>query len=190
LETNDFIVGGSLYASYLRSYGNANIDNTITSWRSQINGEGISYPTVATSHGTAGNWIALTWASPYIYGHVDNVNKVVLGTASDYRLKTNIESVKESLVLINRLRPVMYNPKEFDGTVRNEKICGLIAHEVAEVIPSVVDGNKDEEKDGQKIYQSVNYSGLVPYLITAIKEQQEQIKTLQQKIAALENRGS
>jgi hypothetical protein len=84
----------------------------------------------------------------------------------------------------------MYNPKEFDGTVRNEKICGLIAHEVAEVIPSVVDGNKDEEKDGQKIYQSVNYSGLVPYLITAIKEQQEQIKTLQQKIAALENRGS
>jgi hypothetical protein len=56
---------------------------------------------------------------------------------------------------------------------------GLLAHELQEVIPYTVSGNKDEIKENGKIkVQVVDYSKIVPVLIKAIQEQQSQMESL------------
>ena len=52
--------------------------------------------------------------------------------------------------------------------------AGFIAQEIQEVIPEVV----SEDKNG---YLGVNYSGVVPYLVEAIKELKEEIKELKSR---------
>ena len=53
---------------------------------------------------------------------------------------------------------------------------GLIAHEVQEIYPFIV----NEEKDGEK-YQSVNYTSLIALLIKEIKELKQRVKVLENK---------
>lgn len=57
--------------------------------------------------------------------------------------------------------------------MKNEQV-GLIAQEVQEVIPQLVAADQSEDA-----YLSVNYSGLAPVLINAMKEQQAMISELQ-----------
>jgi hypothetical protein len=66
---------------------------------------------------------------------------------------------------------------------------GVLAHELQEIIPYVVNGNKDEVKEGGKIkIQVVDYSKIVPILIKSIQEQQDIIEELKTRIDALENK--
>ena len=51
---------------------------------------------------------------------------------------------------------------------------GLIAHEVQEIFPSLVNGNKDDEKQ----LQTVNYVSLIPILIAEIQELKLQNKKI------------
>ena len=66
---------------------------------------------------------------------------------------------------------------------------GLIAQELEEIIPHAYDKNENVEgadKDVETIeYKGINYIGLIPVLIEAMKEQQEQIEELQQQISEL-----
>ena len=59
---------------------------------------------------------------------------------------------------------------------------GFIAHELAEVIPAAVFGQKDEvdAADGSPVYQKIDQTKLIPHLVGAIQE-------LTQRLAALEN---
>jgi hypothetical protein len=75
---------------------------------------------------------------------------------SDYRTKTNIEELDEN-VSVSNLRPLMYLKK-------GKKEIGLIAHELQEVYPFMVSG----EKDGKEM-QSVNYNCLIGVLINDVK---------------------
>ena len=50
---------------------------------------------------------------------------------------------------------------------------GFIAHEVQDIFPEIVEGDKDGEE-----YQSINYSGLIPILVNEIKKLKEEIKNL------------
>ncbi len=85
---------------------------------------------------------------------------------SDYRLKENINELEYGLKDIIKLEPKKYN---FIGEEKLDQ--GFIAHEIQELIPEVVLGEKDAvDKDGKPIYQSVNYIGLIPILVNAIKE--------------------
>jgi hypothetical protein len=60
---------------------------------------------------------------------------------------------------------------------------GVIAHELQEVIPYAVSGNKDEMKENGNIkVQVVDYSKLTPVLVKAIQEQQSLITALQEKL--------
>jgi hypothetical protein len=59
---------------------------------------------------------------------------------------------------------------------RESKI-GLLAQDVAKVLPELV--KKSDDSDGTL---SVNYQGLIPVLINAIKEQQEEIKAIRNRI--------
>ena len=80
-------------------------------------------------------------------------------TTSDRRLKENIASLDASLDKILGLKPVSYNM--IDNTEQTQ--LGLIAQEVLEHFPEVV----HQGSDG---YYSLNYSGLVAPMISAIQE--------------------
>ena len=53
---------------------------------------------------------------------------------------------------------------------------GLIAHEVQEIYPFLVNGEKDGEK-----FQSVNYTSLIALLIKEIKDLKARVKVLEDK---------
>jgi len=103
-------------------------------------------------------------------------------TTSDYRLKENIAPMTGALAKVSQLKPVNYSWK-VDGSDGQ----GFIAHELQEVVPDAVTGEKDAVDDkGDPKYQMVDTSYLVATLTAAIQEQQTLITSLTARIAALE----
>jgi hypothetical protein len=107
---------------------------------------------------------------------------VSYNTSSDYRLKENIAPMTGALARVAQLKPVTYTWKE-DGKVGQ----GFIAHELQEVVPDCVTGEKDAVyADGLIKPQGIDTSFLVATLTAAIQEQQALITTLTERITALE----
>ena len=66
---------------------------------------------------------------------------------------------------------------------------GVKAHELHEVLPYAVSGNKDAvDVQGKIIPQMVDYSKLTPILVKAIQEQDLKIKEQQKQIDVLMKR--
>ena len=95
-----------------------------------------------------------------------NGSAIAYNTGSDYRLKENVIPLKDGLQRLNQLKPVQFDWKE-----SQEIDEGFIAHEVQEIVPYVVKG----EKDGEEI-QTMEYGKLTPLLVKAVQEQQAQIE--------------
>jgi hypothetical protein len=107
---------------------------------------------------------------------------VSYATSSDYRLKENILPMVGALAKIAQLKPVTYTWKQ-DGSNGQ----GFIAHELQDIIPDCVVGNKDEVDDkGNAKYQQIDTSFLVATLTAAIQEQHALITSLTARITALE----
>jgi len=107
---------------------------------------------------------------------------VAYNTTSDYRAKTVNGAVQNALTKVAALKPSTgrMNGAEYD-------IDFFVAHELQEVVPSAVTGEKDAVKeDGTPNYQMVDKSALIPLLTAAIQEQQALITTLTERITALE----
>ena len=92
---------------------------------------------------------------------------------SDARVKENIVTLENSLELVQKLRGVSYNK-----IGESEKKVGVIAQEVLEVLPEVV----QQDQDGR---YSVAYGNITAVLIEAIKQQQLQIDELKLEIKQL-----
>jgi len=102
--------------------------------------------------------------------------------SSDKRYKKNIEPLGNSIDKIEQLNGVSYELRreEFpEKNFSNRKQIGLIAQNVEKVLPELV----LTDSEG---YKSVAYQNMVPVLIEAIKEQQDEIKTLTDRIIKLE----
>jgi hypothetical protein len=87
-------------------------------------------------------------------------------TSSDYRLKNTIAPMTGALAKVALLKPCTYkwNSDGSDGE-------GFIAHELAEVCPQAVSGEKDAvDADGNPQYQGIDVSFLVATLTAAIQE--------------------
>jgi hypothetical protein len=119
-----------------------------------------------------------------------NGSTIAYNTTSDYRLKENIAPMTGALNKVAQLKPVTFTWKETGNQSQ-----GFIAHELAEVIPDCVTGEKDAvetytDEDGieqTKIKpQGVDASFLVATLTAAIQEQQTIINDLKARITALE----
>jgi hypothetical protein len=107
---------------------------------------------------------------------------VTYGTSSDYRLKEDVAPITGALVKVAALKPCTYKWKS-DGSAGE----GFIAHELAEVCPQAVVGEKDAvNEDGSIKAQSIDTSFLIATLTAAIQEQQALITSLTARIAALE----
>lgn len=99
-----------------------------------------------------------------------NGSSTSFNTTSDYRLKQDFKSFN-GLDLVSKIKVYDYAWK-----VDNSRMNGVIAHELQEVVPYAVTGEKDAEQ-----MQSVDYSKLVPILVQAIQELQDKINKLENK---------
>ena len=97
-------------------------------------------------------------------------------TSSDYRLKENVAPMTGALEKVLELNPVTYTWK-VDGSDGQ----GFIAHELQEVAPYAVSG----EKDGEEM-QGVDYGKITPLLTAALQKAIAKIETLEARIAVLE----
>ena len=101
-----------------------------------------------------------------------------LNINSDARLKANIISLGSTLSKLLQIDGKSYTMKKDES--EKQKI-GLLAQDIEKVFPELV-----SDSNGIK---SVNYQGLVPVLINALKEQQEEIdrlKTQEERLERLE----
>ena len=95
---------------------------------------------------------------------------------SDYRLKQDLKDYK-GLELISAIKTYDYEWKS-----DKSRMYGVIAHELAEVIPYAVNGEKDDlNEDGTIKTQGVDYSKIVPILVKAIQELKAEIDELKAK---------
>ena len=67
---------------------------------------------------------------------------VAYNTSSDYRLKEDWVAVANASTRVNALKPV-----NFAWKVDGSRVDGFLAHEVAEVVPEAVSGEKDAMRD-------------------------------------------
>jgi len=111
---------------------------------------------------------------------------VSYNTSSDRRMKENIVDASSQLEVINNIQV-----REFDWKKNGHHEVGLIAQELNEVIPNVVqEGGEDVNEQPW----GVDYGKLTPYLVKAIQElsdkvdnQQTIIDNLKTRIETLEN---
>ena len=149
--------------------------------------ESFSYQWVSTIK-TNGNavWRFENASSTNVGNIITNSGGVAYNTTSDYRLKENIVPMTGALAKVQALKPVTYKWK-IDGSDGQ----GFIAHELAEVVPDCVTGEKDAvNEDGSIKAQGIDTSFLVATLTAAIQELKATVDAQAARIAALESAGA
>lgn len=111
----------------------------------------------------------ITTPTGNITATLGTVTAVTVTQTSDYRIKDNIVTLTSDRLFLDQLNPVSYTNR-----LTNRTDFGLIAHELQEFYPELVNG----ETDGANM-QSVNYMGLISILI-------KEIQVLKGRVAALE----
>jgi hypothetical protein len=105
-------------------------------------------------------------------------NTTTYTTSSDYRLKENVVPISNSISRLNQLKPSRFNFIEEP----NKTVDGFLAHEVQEIIPEAVVGEKDAiDENGNIVSQGIDQAKLVPLLVAAIQELEARVKELENK---------
>ena len=110
---------------------------------------------------------------------VGNISVTTTGatfnSTSDYRLKEAVAPLSGGLARVNALKPSVYKWKS--NGLSGE---GFLAHELADVVPAAVNGEKDAvNEDGSINAQSIDMSRVVPILVAAIQELTARVQTLE-----------
>jgi hypothetical protein len=139
---------------------------------------------VATTAETAHNFGALTGSTyaTFLYATTaigsitqNGTTGVLYNINSDYRLKESVAPLSGGLARVNELKPSIYKWKS-DGSSGE----GFLAHELAEVVPFAVTGEKDAvNEDGSIKSQGIDMSRVVPILVAAIQELTARVQTLE-----------
>jgi len=102
------------------------------------------------------------------------------GTSSDYRLKENVQPINNAIERLSLLKPCKWNWKRDGGESE-----GFIAHELQDIVPIAVAGEKDAmDENGKPIYQSVGAANIVPLLTKALQEALAEINQLKARLDA------
>jgi hypothetical protein len=211
IEGNGNVLIGATSAS-----AKTHIKNSNASFGILVENSNIAYGTAVIAHtATSGTRYLVDFRASGI-GDTFQVGTITTdgtntsyNTSSDYRLKENVVEVDDAIERVNKLKPCRFN-----FISDPEKIVdGFLAHEVQEVVPEAICGEKDavEEKeyeitpavlddDGNVVteaemgtrevpkYQGIDQSKLVPLLTKAIQEQQALIEDLRSEVEALKNK--
>lgn len=127
--------------------------------------------------GTTGTVISVNYEDSSV-GSVstDGVN-TAYNTSSDYRLKDAVVPLSGSGQFIDSLQP-----KQWVWKKTGSPGTGFIAHEVQQVSPGSVIGDKDAvDEDGNPIYQAMEY-GSAEFIANIVAE----LQSLRSRVAALE----
>ena len=180
-----------------------------------INTAGISYDGTTQPTGGSNNQIGFRWkgSTAQVGVGVDNALGGYFVSLSDRRVKTNIVDYTDGLTGIMKLKPKQYEILKVDiakcdltgdncifrdvngDTIEYDsegnccddtetngvQLTGLILDEVRPIFPEVCEGGDENS------IRTINYAGLVPMLIEAVQEQQEQIEALQLEMEALKS---
>ena len=109
---------------------------------------------------------------------------------SDRRLKKDVREITSALDKLSKIRGVYYTQNELAETFgyhNYEPQVGVIAQELQTVLPEAVklapfDTNAEQGSISGENYLTVQYHKIVPLLIQAIKEQQEEINDLRRMV--------
>ena len=142
------------YTSYVTSFATTDDTTTNASY----------YPVIAT---TAGGSTAKTSSTKlYFNPSTGTLNATTFNSLSDENQKTNITNIINPLSTIKQINGV-----EFDWLENGEHSAGVIAQKLEKILPFLVKTAENGEK-------SVNYSGLIAYLIESVKELSAEIEQL------------
>lgn len=217
IGTGGFLVNGSTTTSNIA--GRLRIGSTTSSsYELQVDGDAyvtsgirVGTTTAPASGGIMANGIIETNQRYVMNSSTTGSGTVVVRTSSgELRPQSSTRHVKEhirdlqlSKNALFGLRPVVYNLKAALG---GQQEVGLIAEEVAEVMPSLViygperqwigeTGIAATDAQGREITNpnkmvpySVHYDRLPVYLLMVIKEQESRINALEQRLRALEEK--
>ena len=139
--------------------------------------------------------MAFTNLSGTVVGSIttNNTNTTSYITSSDYRLKENVDYDFDATTRLKQLKPARFN---WISDETNTVVDGFIAHEVSDIVPEAIGGEKDatetyidDNGDEQTRIkpQGIDQSKLVPLLTKALQEAITKIETLEAKVEALEN---
>ena len=133
-----------------------------------INTTGIVYtpPTGNLGIGTTNPTSRLTVSGNLLVTGI--ITATDFNSASDIRLKENIQKIDNPIDKIIKIDGV-----RFDWKSDNKPSMGVIAQNIAEVLPELVSGEESK---------TVNYNGIIGLLIECVKTQQEQIGELNKRL--------
>jgi len=179
----------------LDSAGRLNIDQVDTRFGTgalNITGEvGASFAAIQFRHN----------ASTVVGSVVTGASSTTYNTSSDYRLKENVDYNWDATTRLKQLKPARFN---WISDETNTLVDGFLAHEVQDIVPAAITGEKDammDEKyeitpavvgaDGSIVteavmgthsvpdYQNIDHSKLVPLLVKTIQELEARITALE-----------
>jgi hypothetical protein len=107
-------------------------------------------------------------------------------SGSDYRMKTEITPISDAIERMKNAKAyTFYKIDEVDPS--DTLHTGFLAHELAEVQPDAVLGEKDAvDEGGDPIYQEVMEAKIIPVMAQAINDLIGMVETLTARIEALE----
>ena len=118
-------------------------------------------------------------------------------TPSDESLKTNVEPITDATATLAALNAVSYEylvdqhpnaglPEGYQSGLLIQDVEPVLPHLVREVsIPADYDSLGNELTPAETI-KAMNYTGLIPYLLAGIQEQQQVIASMQQQMANMQ----
>jgi len=165
-DTSRTLIGSNLIDT--GKYVNA--DTGIITKETWINGDTVVLNATQTTINSKTLWvestnITLGTKGTTIISTPGTVTATSFTATSDYRTKQDIYPFSLEEYSVDKLKPV-----KFKYTSSNQDSIGLIAHEVQEHYPFLVEGEKDGEKT-----QSVNYMGLIGVLIKEVQELKKEL---------------
>jgi hypothetical protein len=136
----------------------------------------VTVSVAGTSINTANTLIARDPSGDFTAGSINcsnltasfTVTAADFNSTSDLTLKTNVNTLENSLDIVNSLRGV-----SFDWKSNGKKSYGVIAQELEQILPDLVTTKENK---------SVNYNGLVGVLLQAVKELSAEVEELKKKI--------
>jgi len=113
-------------------------------------------------------------------GEIRATNDITAYYSSDKRLKTNIKPIQNPLSKLQHVGGYTFDWIPKDG-IHSHEGCdiGVIAQEIEEVLPELTTTRDNG-------YKAVKYEKLTAFLLECMKEQQQQINSLSEKIKSLE----